>query len=192
MVSRAESAAATRAALLHSAAELLARSGPDGVTLRGVAALAGVSRGAPYGHFRDKEQLLVQLAIDGWNALTDELDRLRREELRAPVRLERALSVFLDIGRGRPHLYALMFTVPADDPGRLEEAAARSQQQFLAIVADIVRADDVRLYGALLMSAVHGIVGMDGSGHLAREKWRVTPEELLATLISTIVHAESD
>jgi AcrR family transcriptional regulator len=54
MNSRAETAAATRKALLTAAGELLDEDGPDAVTLRAVGAHAGVSRGAPYGHFERK------------------------------------------------------------------------------------------------------------------------------------------
>lgn len=45
MVTRAESAAVTRRALLDAAAELLDLGGPAAVTLREVGARAGVSRG---------------------------------------------------------------------------------------------------------------------------------------------------
>ena len=74
MVSRAESAAATRRALLDAAADLLDEGGPDAVTLREVGARAGVSRGAPYGHFADKESLLTAVA-------TESLDRLGHDPL---------------------------------------------------------------------------------------------------------------
>ena len=52
-MSRVESAAATRRALLDDAAALLDSGGPDAVTLREVGARAGVSRGAPYRHFAE-------------------------------------------------------------------------------------------------------------------------------------------
>ena len=70
MISRAEAAAATRRALLDAASDLLDEGGPEAVTLRAVGARAGVSRGAPYGHFADKEDLLTELAAERWRDLT--------------------------------------------------------------------------------------------------------------------------
>lgn len=64
MVTRAESAALTRRALLDAAAELLDLGGPEAVTLREVGARAGVSRGAPYRHFADKDSLPTAVATE--------------------------------------------------------------------------------------------------------------------------------
>ena len=64
-MNRKESAAATRGALIDQAAQLLDGGGLEAVTLREVGARAGVSRGAPYRHFADKEGLLTAVAADG-------------------------------------------------------------------------------------------------------------------------------
>ncbi|RYZ27181.1 MAG: TetR/AcrR family transcriptional regulator, partial [Propionibacteriaceae bacterium] len=82
MTTRAESAAATGRALLEAASGLLDEGGPDAVTLRAVGSKAGVSRGAPNGHFADKDDLLAALAIRGWAQLAADLVELRSD--RAP------------------------------------------------------------------------------------------------------------
>ena len=51
-----------RAALLESAFDILVESGVEGLSLRGVARRAGVSPGAPYNHFKDKQAILSELA----------------------------------------------------------------------------------------------------------------------------------
>lgn len=53
--------AQTRARLLEAAAEVYARSGFAGATLEEVAAEAGFTKGAVYGHFGSKENLLLAL-----------------------------------------------------------------------------------------------------------------------------------
>jgi AcrR family transcriptional regulator len=53
--------AQTRARLLEAAAEVYARRGFSGATLEEVAAEAGFTKGAVYGHFGSKENLLVAL-----------------------------------------------------------------------------------------------------------------------------------
>lgn len=58
---RGERKAQTRAALLGAAARVYARRGFAGATLDEVAAEAGYSKGAVYGHFGSKENLLLAL-----------------------------------------------------------------------------------------------------------------------------------
>ncbi|RFA17076.1 TetR family transcriptional regulator [Subtercola boreus] len=193
VVTRAETAATTRRSLVLAASELLDSGGPDAVTLRAVGALAGVSRGAPYGHFKNKEHLLAQLAIDAWNGLADRLQRLHADKDLSPTtRLERALLALVDVGREHPHLYALMFSAPSGNTVGATEAASRSQEEFLNIVAEIVGRDQSRRYGALLMSSAYGISGMELSGHLSTEKWNVTGNQLVAMLASSIHHDTGD
>lgn len=60
---RLRNPAATHEALLIAARTLLARDGPDGVSLSAVAQLAGVSRGTAYQRFATR-QTLVKAALD--------------------------------------------------------------------------------------------------------------------------------
>ncbi|GGM20163.1 TetR/AcrR family transcriptional regulator [Promicromonospora citrea] len=186
MGTRAETAAATRRALVRAATELLDEGGPDAVTLRAVGARAGVSRGAPYGHFTHKEHLLTRLAIDTWDALADDVRRLREDDGREPrERLEQALLALVELGRRHPHRYALMFGTPADDP-ESAAAASRVEEQFLALVTDAVGEQDALRYGALLMSGAHGIAGLELSGHLSEDKWQVSGDELVRMLVEGV------
>jgi AcrR family transcriptional regulator len=50
----------TRRRLLQAAAELFVARGYDAVSMRDLAAAAGLTKGAVYGHFRSKGQLLVE------------------------------------------------------------------------------------------------------------------------------------
>src|SRR5215212_9939617 len=113
-MSRIESAAATRRALLDDAADLLDGGGPDAVTLREVGARAGVSRGAPYRHFADKESLLTAVAAEGWQRIGDHMHALQIDtRLRPADKLRAALIHVITVSRQRPYLYQLMFRTPA-------------------------------------------------------------------------------
>ncbi|WP_424186623.1 TetR/AcrR family transcriptional regulator [Actinokineospora sp. G85] len=185
-MTRAETAATTRRALISAASELLDTGGPDAVTLRAVGARAGVSRGAPYGHFANKDQLLTQLAVNAWNSLAEEAGRLRANlEIPARARLEGGLLALIAVARRQPHLFALMFSTPANTPVAAE-AADRVANEFLALVADVVGEADAPRYGALLMSSAYGIAGMELSGHLAKETWHVSVEQLVRMLVDPI------
>ena len=55
-----------REALLERAAEVIAESGVEGLSLRGLARDLGVSHAAPSRHFADRSALLCELAKDGF------------------------------------------------------------------------------------------------------------------------------
>ncbi|PEQ11831.1 TetR family transcriptional regulator [Novosphingobium sp. PC22D] len=54
---------ATRETILEAASNLLARDGPEGVSLSAVAHLAAVNRGTAYQHFETRERL-IEAAVD--------------------------------------------------------------------------------------------------------------------------------
>jgi AcrR family transcriptional regulator len=186
-VRRAESAAATRRALLDEAAGLLDRGGPDAVTLREVGARAGVSRGAPYRHFPDKGSLLTAVAAEGWERLGDHMHRLRTDPRLSPAdTLRAALTEVITVSRRRPYLYRLMFSAPDGDPAAVGRAAQRMCDEFTTIVTDVVGEQHAERYAAVLLTGAHGAAGLEMSGLLHTEKWQTTADELTDTLIAVI------
>lgn len=214
MVTRAESAAVTRRALLDAASDLLDLGGPEAVTLREVGARAGVSRGAPYRHFTGKDSLLTAIATESWERVADQVHSLRTDTgLSASDRLRGALGTLLAIGRDRPHLYDLLFRRPGRRPEDLDagldpvrrrlcgpagdpvaermRAAGRFQGEFTAIVADLVGEQSARHYGALLLAGAHGIADMELSGHLDPGSLGTTADELVDTLVHMVANARA-
>ncbi|MFY9316774.1 MAG: helix-turn-helix domain-containing protein, partial [Burkholderiales bacterium] len=57
------------AALLQAAGKILEKEGVEALALRTLARRTGVSHGAPYRHFRDRESLLAALAAEGFAML---------------------------------------------------------------------------------------------------------------------------
>ncbi len=186
-MSREQSAAATRLALIDQAAQLLDGGGLDAVTLREVGARAGVSRGAPYRHFADKDGLLSAVAADGWRRLGDDMHELYDDAGIGPMdKLRAALARVIAVGRQQPHLYRLMFRPPEGDPTVVFQAAQRMCDEFLAIVDIITGHDDAERYAAMLLTGVHGAVGLEMSGLLHTDKWQTTAEELVDNILSLI------
>ena len=64
-----------RRTLLAAAVDVIGESGPAALSLRDLARRAGVSHAAPAHHFGDKAGLLTALAVEGFDLLTDALDR---------------------------------------------------------------------------------------------------------------------
>lgn len=191
MNDRVESAAATRRALLDAAAALLDSGGPVAVTLREVGARAGVSRGAPYRHFPDKENLLTEVAAEGWERLGQAMYALRADSQLLPrERLRAALTAVLLLARRQPHLYQLMFAAPVADPGAVVRAAQRMCDEFLALVAPVVGQQDSARAAAILLTGVHGAAGLAASGLLTTDKWHTTADELVDTLVDVVIEGD--
>lgn len=187
-MSRTESAAATRRALLDDAADLLDGGGPGAVTLREVGARAGVSRGAPYRHFDNKESLLTAVAAEGWERVGDEMHALRMSADIPPAdRLRAALLILVTLNRRQPYLYQLMFSTPTGEPTAVVRAAQRGCDEFGAIVAAVVGEQDAERVSAVLLTGAHGAAGLESSGLLRTDKWDTDAEQLVDTFIATVV-----
>jgi AcrR family transcriptional regulator len=63
-----------RDALVHAALKLIAEKGPGGFTFAEAARSAGVSPAAPYRHFRDRDELMAEIALRGFNHTEFQVD----------------------------------------------------------------------------------------------------------------------
>jgi len=187
MVSRIESAAATRRSLLDAARELLNEGGPSRVTLREVGSRAEVSRGAAYRHFADKESLLAAVGAESWDRITEELAQIRATPSADHAAfLKSALHALIEVGLKEPEVYRVMFTVPASNPEVAIDAATRAQEEFLWIVGSVVGDDRAHLYGAMLLTSAHGITSMGASGHLSPDMWQTSLDDVVGALVDLV------
>ncbi|WP_051792610.1 hypothetical protein [Amycolatopsis jejuensis] len=65
-------------------------------------------------------------------------------------------------------------------------AADRAQDEFFAIVGDVVGARHVKRFTALLLTSAYRITGMEVSGHFSAERWRVPADGLVSALVTMI------
>jgi AcrR family transcriptional regulator len=187
VVTRNEAAAATRRALLDEAGVLLDAGGPAAVTLREVGARAGVSRGAPYGHFADKDTLLAGVAAEGWARLADDMRSMRLDSGKsADAALRAALLLIVSVSRRRPHLYRLMFDPALGGPNGMAEEAQPACDEFTRIVAAALGDDRANERAAVLLTAAHGAAGLEASGFLNAPQWRTTADRLVDTLVGIV------
>jgi AcrR family transcriptional regulator len=59
----------TRAQLIEAAAQVIGEKGYDRVTLEEVAARAGMTRGAIYGNFKNREELILAVVGTRWQPI---------------------------------------------------------------------------------------------------------------------------
>ena len=154
------------------------------MTLRAVGERAGVSRGAPYGHFEGKTHLLAVLAAERWQAVASELAALSAAEMDPGARVREAVQGIVSLGIHHRPTYELMFVVPDEHAALVASAASEAQDIFIGLVSDVIGGASAQRVAALLMAGAHGIAGMAASGHLRTEKWGVEAPELIDTLVS--------
>lgn len=97
-----------RTALVQSALGLIEEQGIEALSLREVARRAGVSRTAPYHHFKNKEAMVAAAAAHGFDRLTQELVAVHCDDPREC--LMRSGRAYIGFACAHATLYRLMFS----------------------------------------------------------------------------------
>lgn len=119
---------AIRAALIQTAARILATDGPGALSTRRLAAEAGTSTMAVYTHFGSMDQLRRAIRAEGFARLAGQLDARPRSE-DAVADLAAGGLTYLTSGLASPELYRAMFT---DRPPEGDDDAGAGIFQRLA------------------------------------------------------------
>lgn len=108
-----------RAVILAETARLVASQGADGVSLRQLARIAGVSHAAPAHHFTDRRGLFTALAAEGFWLLCEALKAARGNFIDAAL-------AYVRFAICHPGHYAIMFNRSLVDPADTELLAAQA------------------------------------------------------------------
>ncbi len=152
-----------REALLEAAEAQLEEEGPAGLSLRKLGRAVGVSPGAPYRHFEDKDALLATLATLGFRRLRRMMfeEQERHDCANGEERLRQGGIGYLKFASKHPGLFRLMFGwMPAGDVPELFESGDEAFAQLVDILTQCDREGLLRGTvldaGLLAWSAVHG------------------------------------
>ena len=97
-------------ALVNATLKLVEEKGPNGFTMAEAAKLAGVSNAAPYRHFRSKEELLGEAAIQGFNIFADLMEFAYNDGKPTPLSsFEATGRAYLAFAQKYPGHYIAMF-----------------------------------------------------------------------------------
>jgi AcrR family transcriptional regulator len=127
-----------RQALIDATRDELSEHGPNGLSLRGVARRAGVSRSAPYHHFDGKSDLLARVAERGYRELIACIDEALDEADDDPESRLVATGIgYIRFALSDPPTFKLMFQRQYVDPSQDDELRAASDESFGKLVAAI-------------------------------------------------------
>ncbi|KEQ18751.1 TetR family transcriptional regulator [Endozoicomonas numazuensis] len=129
-----------RQSLINEATRMIAESGVEKLSMRGLAEGVGVSRTAAYHHFKDKNELLCAIAEQGFSQWYDKMGSRLKE---VPDDLEswfRGFShAYIDFAQNHAEQYDLMFGRPIWKNGQPTETLRDISFEAFQCYADFVK-----------------------------------------------------
>jgi AcrR family transcriptional regulator len=160
---------------LCAAAEVLfAQHGPDGVTMRQLAAALGVSPMTPYRYFKDKDAILAAVRASGFNRFAQALEGAYDSETEPLARTKAVGDAYVDFALSEPAAYRLMFDLMQPCEGEypeLLEAETRARRTLTrhiegVIDAGLLRGDAVMI-AHMFWTILHGTIVLQLAGKLS-------------------------
>jgi AcrR family transcriptional regulator len=155
--------------LLAAAEAVLVRDGPGGLTVRAVAAEAGIAPMGVYSRLGGKDGLVDALLIKGFDRLRAAIEAGREPDMND--RLRSCGQRYRQFALANPHFYAIMFegAIPPERVHDNEEVDAHARASFGALVrivelasaAGVIEAPDPVEAAQQIWSAVHGAVALE-------------------------------
>lgn len=164
-----------RHALLQAGLSLLEEQGLDGLSLRAVAARAGVSHAGPAHHFATLKHLLTALAAIAFERFVAAMDDARGRAGPDPrSQLAATGDGYVTFATANPQLFRLMFSATRLDwsDAHLQETARAARQQLADVCEPVAALRGIATPGGreqlqlLVWSVVHGYAHLLLSGQL--------------------------
>lgn len=156
-----------RRALIDAAERVLATEGPQALSLRAVAREAGVSPAAPYHHFKDKSDLLLAIAENGF----EQLGEAMRNGV-APTEDGKLAGIgraYVKFARENPALYRVMYdcsrnedAMPSKAHDEHDSGFGLVEQSMIAAGVDPANEIDLKLWCIAAWCSAHGVAEMIG------------------------------
>ena len=159
----------SRRKIRQAAAELYAAQGLNGVSIRAVAQLAGVSSGTVYSHFGSLSELLQSLWRRPAAKLVQRMTQIAQNQDDPIERLRTLLITYVDFSEANAEVFrsAFLFVRPAhlDAPKQLPAAEDSFFTLFSSAISDgqqsgLFRHGDPLDLAQLVLGAVHGALAL--------------------------------
>ncbi len=168
---------AFRERLCEVATRQFAAHGPEGVTMRALAAELGVSPMTPYRYFKDKDEILAAVQARAFDRFAEALETPMDRPGTAGTRANAVGAAYARFAFDNPEAYRLMFEIalPACEAlSRISTAPPNAPGQTMTgYVEGLVEAGllegDPELIGHVFWAAMHGAVMLKLSDKLAPE-----------------------
>lgn len=162
-----------REQLCAAASRLFAQRGTDGVTMRALAEVMGISPMKPYHYFRDKEEILAAAMTRAFNRFVAALEEADGSEGTARERATAKRQAYIQFALAEPDCYRIMFELPHPETARypalqeaMDKTRATMRRSLDDLIADGVVEGDRDLLGNVFWCSMHGPVSVYLAGKL--------------------------
>jgi AcrR family transcriptional regulator len=146
-----------RVACLRAAMELLEQDGAAGLSVRAVARRAGVSPGAPYRHYADRDALVSAVAAEGYRELAGYLSAAHPSPS-TPDDVAAVAVAYVQFALEHPALFRTMFSDPCDADSSERVAATTAIAEYVgALVRRAFPGADPDALSTAIWAVVHGL-----------------------------------
>jgi AcrR family transcriptional regulator len=176
--------------LLNAASDLLASEGLNGLTVRRIASVAGVSTMNVYSRFGGKDGIIDQLYLEGFRRLSVDFHAATVDD---PIADLRALGfAYRKFALANRTLYSVMFEqiVPNFDPSPEAMVQADAAMEFVkerllrAMEQGVVKSTDPFHTATLMWAVCHGVISLEINSAAPPEvDWNLVYEQAMAMII---------
>jgi AcrR family transcriptional regulator len=183
-------------ALVRAALAIVDEHGPDAITLREVAAAAGVTHAAAYRHFADKTALLAAVAEEGYRQLAAHVAKSFGADVRGPkARLRTLAGTAVAWALEHPARYRVMSGPRLNEDGRFPSLEAAIAETFAFFVTElesgqkegVFRKEPARHLAVGVWVMMHGFVDLVLRKRLAVKSTRAAVEYFEEKLFQTFL-----
>jgi AcrR family transcriptional regulator len=159
-----------RAEIVRAAERIFVAEGYEGATIRKIADEVGVSSTCLYMHFRDKDQILLEICTAAMEELLAINCAIGQLQIDPVERVRRILKAYVRFALDNPNAYRLVFCAPhSSGPSHRQtityELGSHCRERFEGAVADIaaegrLKAGDPQTVYQALWAACHGLAAL--------------------------------
>lgn len=160
-----------------AASRLFAQRGTDGVTMRALAEVMGISPMKPYHYFRDKEEILAAVVTRAFSRFVAAVEEADKHVGSARERALAKRHAYVRFALAEPDCYRIMFELPHPDPAAypemqaaMDRARAIMRCSLNALVAEGVVQGEPDMLGNVFWCSMHGPVSLYLAGKLDNEE----------------------
>ncbi|MDN6900678.1 TetR/AcrR family transcriptional regulator [Oenococcus sicerae] len=169
----------TRDKIIETTIKIIENKGIDSVNMRDLGTEIGLSRGAVYRHFKNKDDLLVTIAVQSFAELSTRLSKLIPGNSQA--QLINLLNDYYRFGTEHPSIYDLMLkrkwtTAEYRD---LRPVAMRPLEILREFIPNTIDS-------AIVFSFIHGLIELTNSDHVEAEKGLDDHQLLISAFVSKL------
>ena len=163
-------------ALIKAGVEILAKEGVGGLSLRKVAAYAGVSHSAPYAHFKDRQSLIAAISTEGFKQLYAELEAAVLGHANDPKQqLIEGAWAYVQFAMRNTDTFKIMFSGVLEKEKEYPSFVEISRKTFDLVVdivrkcqnAGVLRSGSLELMSVSIWGQVHGIISLALEGQIS-------------------------